>query len=255
MRWYHTIDLPDGTVTPGEFDLRLIVKRLPLPERMDGMRCLDVGGRDGFFGFEMEKRGAASVLSLDIEDPEDVDFPGRRPEDQAVVEELSAGNHAFEVAKSVLGSRVERRMLSAYRVEPDLLGQFDFVVIGTLLHHLRDPVLALSRIRTVVRGHLLINNSVIPGLASWRRKPRVVPLMLESIPFWWLPNPPALRRIVEAAGFEVERASGPYFLPCGPGFDRAGLKRFTTPGLRGLASRCIARRGDLHAWVLGRPRM
>lgn len=81
MRWYHTLDLPGGVVTPGEFDLRPILSRLPLPSRMEGMRCLDVGSRDGFYAFEMERRGA-TVLSIDIEDPDDVDFPAFRPTDE-----------------------------------------------------------------------------------------------------------------------------------------------------------------------------
>src|SRR5207302_43882 len=40
--WYHTLELPGGVVTPGWFDLRPIVGRLPWPE-VRGARCLDVG--------------------------------------------------------------------------------------------------------------------------------------------------------------------------------------------------------------------
>ena len=49
IRWYHTLDLPGGVVTPGEYDLRPTVARLPLPVDMTGMRALDVGSRDGFY--------------------------------------------------------------------------------------------------------------------------------------------------------------------------------------------------------------
>lgn len=55
-RWYHTIDLPDGSATPGQYDLRGIVPRLPIPASLEGKRCLDIGSRDGFYAFEMEKR-------------------------------------------------------------------------------------------------------------------------------------------------------------------------------------------------------
>ena len=46
--WYHTFALPGGVVTPGLFDHRNIVDRLLLPERLDGLRCLDAASADGF---------------------------------------------------------------------------------------------------------------------------------------------------------------------------------------------------------------
>ena len=44
-------------MTEGMFDLRPVVDRYGLPARMDGMRALDVGTWDGFWAFEMERRG------------------------------------------------------------------------------------------------------------------------------------------------------------------------------------------------------
>ena len=49
----------------GWFDLRPFVADYHLPERMDGMRVLDVGTWDGFWAFEFERRGA-EVVGLDI---------------------------------------------------------------------------------------------------------------------------------------------------------------------------------------------
>jgi tRNA (mo5U34)-methyltransferase len=48
MSWYHTIDIVDGLTTNGWFDLRPHVHHYGLPERMDGMRVLDIGTWDGF---------------------------------------------------------------------------------------------------------------------------------------------------------------------------------------------------------------
>ena len=39
--------------------------RLKLPKRLDGRTVLDVGAWDGFYSFEMERRGAAKVLATD----------------------------------------------------------------------------------------------------------------------------------------------------------------------------------------------
>ena len=48
--WYHTIDVAPGVSTPGVFDLRPVVGRLPWPD-VRGRRCLDVGTYDGFLAF------------------------------------------------------------------------------------------------------------------------------------------------------------------------------------------------------------
>src|SRR5262249_52487216 len=59
LDWYHTIDLGDGIVTPGVFDLRPIVPQFGIPDRLDGKTVLDVGPGNGFFSFLLEDRGAA----------------------------------------------------------------------------------------------------------------------------------------------------------------------------------------------------
>ncbi|MFL5826940.1 MAG: hypothetical protein ACJ76V_10495, partial [Thermoleophilaceae bacterium] len=75
--WYHTMELAPGHVTPGFVDTRGIVESYGLPERMDGMRALDVGTWDGFWAFEMERRGA-EVVALDLDDERELDWPPRR---------------------------------------------------------------------------------------------------------------------------------------------------------------------------------
>src|ERR1044071_7362880 len=72
--WYHTIEFPDGTVTPGFYDTRQAPQFIPWPSQLKGGRCLDVGTFDGFWAFEMEKRGAAEVVALDLADPEKLDW-------------------------------------------------------------------------------------------------------------------------------------------------------------------------------------
>src|ERR1043165_3134594 len=109
MAWYHTLELP-GHTTEGIFDLRPHVHRYGLPERMDGMRALDVGTWDGFWGFEMERRGA-EVVALDLDDERDLDWPPRRR--PQVFPETPRGE-GFRLAKDLLGSKVERVNLSIY---------------------------------------------------------------------------------------------------------------------------------------------
>jgi tRNA (mo5U34)-methyltransferase len=74
IEWYHTLELAPGVVTPGWFDTRAVVAQLPLPPSLDGKRCLDVGTFDGFWAFEMERRGG-SVTAIDVIDPLEWDWP------------------------------------------------------------------------------------------------------------------------------------------------------------------------------------
>ena len=73
--WYHTLELAPGVVTPGWHDMRPVLGEIPLPESLAGKRCLDVGTFDGYWAFEMERRGAAEVVAIDVIDPQKWDWP------------------------------------------------------------------------------------------------------------------------------------------------------------------------------------
>lgn len=251
LRWYHTIELPGGVVTPGEYDLRRASARLPWPS-LEGKRCLDVGSRDGFYAFEMERRGAASVVSLDIDDPRLIDFPRQRPPDAGIRAELEAGNRAFEFARAALGSQVERRYETLYELDRDAVGAFDFAVVGTLLIHLRDPVAALRAVRGVLDGPLLLNEGVRLGIDAFRRTP-LAELWMGEDPFWWSFNLAGLRRVVEAGGFRVTAAGSPYLIANGRGTRRPAVRECLRRPFRHVPSRLLLRRGAPHVWLLAEP--
>jgi tRNA (mo5U34)-methyltransferase len=262
-RWYHVLDLPDGVRTPGWFDVRQTVDRVPLPARLDGKRCLDVGTWDGFWAFEMERRGAAEVVAIDILDQDRWDWPpemrltGTVASGLREVEEFREGNTAFDVARRALGSRVERRDVSIYDLSPDVVdGQFDFVFLGSLLLHLRDPVGALAAMRTVVGGEAVIADTVdaIPSLL----RPRTPTARLEGQgrPWWWQPNRAGLLRMIRSAGFEILESTGLYFLPLGPGHPRSSFREAAMKALRsphGREELIINYRGIAHAAARVRP--
>jgi tRNA (mo5U34)-methyltransferase len=254
--WYHTMELAPGTVTPGWFDLRPIVDGLPWPE-VSGKRCLDVGPYDGFLSFELEQRGAAEVVAADIGTPSEWDWPLRlRKRGPATVagmagERTGAG---FEIARKLLGSEVERVEISVYDLSPDRLGSFDVVVCGSLLLHLRDPVTALEAIRSVCGGSLMSAEQVDPWLTLTRRGQPSALMRGGERCQWWIPNPAAHRRMLESAGFEVERTTKPYAIPFGPGHGYVGGR----PGLRDRGQQLVtrllgARAGLLHHAVLASP--
>ncbi len=258
--WYHCIELPDGTVTPGAFDLRPSASVVPLPRDLSGKRCLDVGTWDGFWAFEMERRGAAEVVAIDIEDPDRWDWPPRERlrAQRGGLAWLSAHKPAgagFAAAAAALGSRARRVDRSVYDLDPAIDGTFDVVFVGSLLLHLRDPVAALDRVRRVCRGQVVVADTVeaIPSLL----RPRTPSARLEGVerPWWWLPNRAGLHRIVESAGFDVVEATGLYFVPTGPG--HAPVRRRDLPArlrtARGREEVVVALRGVPHAAVRARP--
>jgi tRNA (mo5U34)-methyltransferase len=155
-RWYHTLELAPGVVTQGMFDLRGQVDQYGLPAQMDGLRALDVGTFDGFWAFEMERRGA-SVMSLDLDDEAELDWPPRRRPQS--FPEVPRG-HGFQIAREIYDSSVERVNLSIYQATPEEIGTFDFVFCGSVLIHLRDQLLALEREKAVVFWQ--------PSARTWR---------------------------------------------------------------------------------------
>src|SRR5207302_5180024 len=82
----NTLSLARRAWTPGWFGLRGVIAEVPLPTSLAGARVLDVGTFDGFWAFEMERRGAAEVVAIDVLDPAGWDWPPGS--DDAVVREI-----------------------------------------------------------------------------------------------------------------------------------------------------------------------
>ena len=252
--WYHTIDLPGGVTTPGWFDLRPVVDRLPWPE-VAGRRCLDVGTYDGFLAFTMEARGAAEVVAADIDDHRLWDWPvdmraTARDGLEAVAGEKGRG---FRIAAEALGSSVRRVPLSIYDLSPETVGRFDVVVVGSLLLHLRDPLRALEAVRSVCGGVLLSMESVDLGLTALHpRKPVARLNGVGELCQWWEASVAGHRQMVRSGGFTVERTAGPYEVPFGPAHPpkRRGLRTVPDRVLRRVLT---GGPGVPHSAVLARP--
>ena len=253
-RWYHSIEVAPGVVTPGVFDLRPIVDRLPWPD-VRGKRCLDVGTSDGFLAFELERRGAAEVVATDIASHQEWDWEPRNRERGSEYLDIVVGpdaSLAFHTARELLGSSVKLERVNAYDLDPRGVGRFDVVVCGSLLLHLRDPLRALTAIRSVCQERLLCTNQVdLVRSLLLRRHPLVRLDGTSGITQWWIPNAAAHRQMVAAAGFEVERESGLYSIPFGPAHPPRARRprRLAATALRRMAT---GNDGVPHSAVLAR---
>ena len=227
LDWWHTIEVAPGVVTPGSWDLRPTAERMPWAGSLAGLRCLDVGTMDGFWAFELERRGAGEVVAID---PSAV--AGPKPRER------------FEVAADLLGSRAEYRDLDVYDLDPAGIGEFDVIMMGYVLQMVRDPVGVLAAVRSVCRGHLLLLETVS------------IPLSLLPSPLarldarrdgteWFVFNRRGLEKACRLAGFDVEAVTPTIRDRGGPAVDAHGLElRGRAMYLAGVRGRSVALRAS-----------
>jgi tRNA (mo5U34)-methyltransferase len=125
LGWYHSIELPDGSIIQGHQDLgrlRWRLSQFPVPADLRGKRVLDIGAWDGWFSFEMERRGA-QVVAVD-----------------------QTASKRFLLARELMGSKVEYVVEDIFHLSPRSLGRFDIVLFLGVLYHLKHPLLALERV-------------------------------------------------------------------------------------------------------------
>src|SRR5436190_574697 len=163
--------------------------------------------------------------------------------------------HTLELSPGVITRGwFDTRKLAKQLAFPDLHGMFDFVYVGSILLHLRDPVHALDRVRRVCRGDVLVVDAIDMSLTislPWRA---VALLDGKGRPWWWKPNVAGLVRMVEAAGFDVVGRPQRLAMPAGAGQPVPPLRPSVLRHPAGRNAAYIARRGDPHAAVVARPR-
>lgn len=106
--------------------------------------CLDGGCNEGYFAFEVAKRGAKAVVGFDARE---------------------INIEKAEFVRSVLGIRsVSFRVDDVLRVTPERYGSFDLTLCLGLLYHLEDPMGALRHLRAVTKELCVIDTEVVrPG--------------------------------------------------------------------------------------------
>jgi SAM-dependent methyltransferase len=216
--WYHCVELAPGVVTDGDYDMRPLWPRYGFPQQMAAMDVLDVGRGSGFFAFAFEKLGA-NVVATDIETLADWDWVGGLDAKAQGVSATSLGRRfhqdhvsgAFHFAKSVRHSKVDARTINVYDLDPSRLDgrRFDLVFAGSIASHVRDPVLAFERLRSVTGSTCIVAapSFDIPAVSDLP----TMALVGTADPdrrSWWVMNPRGLVETLRCAGFsEVEIVS------------------------------------------------
>jgi SAM-dependent methyltransferase len=175
---------------------------LGVPESLLGLRALDIGAHDGPFTFELERRGA-QVTALDIQDPNIT---------------------VFNAVKEIKSSTAKHVRGSVYEGSPEELGVYDVVLFAGVYYHLKNPVLALQRIRKLLNdgGVLFIEGASATDYLAQQLsndfglpEPRVRDI-LDRLPLsyfdfedriypsghnWWFPTTRCLEMILLDSGF------------------------------------------------------
>jgi tRNA (mo5U34)-methyltransferase len=195
-KWFHTIDLGGGVVTPGQKDTPTEIGHLHLPD-LAGRTVLDVGAYDGFYSFEAERRGAKRVVAADH-------WVWSWPDSDA------RGN--FELAHRVLASQVEMRDIPVEDMSPEALGAaFDVVLFLGVLYHAADPIGYLKNLRSVTSGLAIIETVVdlldvpVPAVAYYHST-----TMNNDASNHFGPNPQAVEGMLLDAGFSRVVAFDPW---------------------------------------------
>jgi tRNA (mo5U34)-methyltransferase len=188
--WYHSIDLGNGIVTPGHCGApNPDIVRLYDALDFRGKKVLDIGYWDGLWSFEAEKRGAALVYATDK-------FDHRSHNDSP----------AFKVAHEALKSKVIYRSdLSVHDVAELGVNDFDIVVFCGVFYHLKDPLLALARLRRVMKdgGTILIEGEVHPDESRAFAKFYYRDWFMNDPSNWWVPSLRCFREWVECSYIEI----------------------------------------------------
>jgi tRNA (mo5U34)-methyltransferase len=190
LRWFHSIDLGNGIVTPGEKPPGVHRKEYAAifdPVDVRGRSVIDIGASNGAYSFEAKRRGAARVLATDH-------FSWRHPE--------LRGREAFDLARSILDIDLEIGEFDIPSLTPERVGTFDVVLFMGVFYHLQDPIAALRQIATLAREVLIVETHTD---ALETRRPAMI--MYPGVELdgdgtcWWGPNPACVVALLKQCGF------------------------------------------------------
>lgn len=137
FKWYQSIPLGNGVITPGETgdaeERKLELMRLP--KDLSGKSVLDIGCNEGFFSFDAERRGAKRVVAID---------------------KSVEAKEKFNLVKNLMKSKVELLFSDLLELDPAKLGKFDIVFFLSVFHHLRYPFQVIDRVFEFTKDYAIM---------------------------------------------------------------------------------------------------
>lgn len=205
--WHHYFDFGAGVVTKTGQEAKFCQKfqqwiAEAIPPDLTNKTVLDIGAWDGFYSFVAEKRGAKRVLATDSFVWEHRELYGL---DQHFWQGFGAGKQGFELARQIFNSQVEDYNIDVLDLNPEEIGNFDVVLFLGVLYHMKYPLLALEKVKSVTK-ELLILETHISLILSLFPQPlmRFYPTneLSKDITNWSGPNLALVKSWLLTAGFD-----------------------------------------------------
>jgi O-methyltransferase len=206
--FYHTVELPDSSVPPAQWDLRDGADLYLGEVEFHGKTVLEVGPASGFLSFHMERKGA-KVTSIeppiealwDLVPRAGVDLEARKAQFGKHIERV---RNSFWYLHTLNHSEVELFETSAYEL-PSELGQFDIGLLGSILLHCSSPVRMIESLSRRVSETIIICETYREHLG-----PGPVCSLLPSgdndtIDTWWMFTPQFFLNYLAVLGFRRSR--------------------------------------------------
>jgi hypothetical protein len=238
--FYHRVRLRDGRIIDGPWNLLDGEDDYLGSVTLSGRRVLEVGPASGWLTIWMEAQGAKVVgfdLGWDLA-PDLIPIPGldldltRRDQVAFLCRVQNAWWylwHEYELkAQTVYGP--------IYDIPQDI-GRFDLAVLGSILHHLRDPFLALSQVAARTDEAIVITETLGSrerqemdhSIARWNSSRTTNPNA------WWTFSPGLFTDMLSVLGFPYTTVTfhqQPYRADANPTAGHIPIPQFTVVGRR-----------------------
>jgi SAM-dependent methyltransferase len=150
---------------------------------LSGQRVLDIGSNAGYDPFMFKLRGAEHVLGC---------------EPWGFIEQA-------RFLESIYESGVDLQQLGWQQLDPERHDRFDLVHCNGVLYHERNPLELLDSLFRLTEpgGTLLLGSMMLPDPEQAELARFIPGSYYEDPTWWWVPGRQALRKMIEAAGFQV----------------------------------------------------
>lgn len=74
---------------------------------------------------------------------------------------LDMGNKGFEIAKEILASKVEYKIMDVLDLTPETVGMFDITLCLGVIYHVKNPILALEKVASITNEMVIIESCFI----------------------------------------------------------------------------------------------
>jgi tRNA (mo5U34)-methyltransferase len=215
VKWFHTIEFPNGVVTPGGKSAKNLATEASIAFKysITGKTVLDVGAWNGYFTLQAVKRGASRVKAVDA---------------PTWLSTTSRGKESFDLVTKYFSLDVDTDTIQVENITPENTGVHDVVLFLGVLYHLKWPLFGLHNIARVCREHLVLETHID---AMTIDRPAMIfypgAELNNDRSNWWGPNVACVEAMLKTVGFaDVETIRNPdisnraFFHAFKPGFPR-----------------------------------